>query len=331
MLYLQYNVHGHIDGGGAQIHRILAIYSLAKFNNFEFIKLPLVGVITPSYSPEIEHREEVLESWNSLLNFLPSSTRTPRRAYVFSDYWLDPDLFRLVEKLSKSKHSLALIPNYFLIKHFIPGLKDLLKGRFAKAFGHLKRAFEKSKLFLRLALNMDCILNITEPFKVVTEGNQYAHSNLRLDHLVKQNHPLSIGVHVRRGDLNPTDKTRYLPDTYYVEVLNYVLNVLKEKPTPYKIEYFVDLPKGDNFFVSENKEISWNFIPEGIEYTVNIQSDADALRSLSSNDIIIGSKSSFSFVAGLLSDAAMIQPEWWINNPDDWNTVKLSELNLPLL
>jgi hypothetical protein len=331
MLYLQYNVHGHIDGGGAQIHRILAIYSLAKFRNLEFIKLPLVGVITPSYSPEIEHRQEVLRSWNSMLDYLPNSTKTPRSPQVFDDKWLDPDFFRLTEKISKSRKYIFFVPHYLLIKHFIPALKFLLKSRTSSSFQQLNRAKEKTKLFLRLVLNKDCVLNITEPFKVVTEGNQYIHSNLKLGEVVKLQRSVSIGVHVRRGDLNETDRTRYLPDAFYVEVLNFVLTFLNLKNIAYSIEYFVDLPKGGNFFVSENKKFSWNFIPLGMEYTVNIESDAGALRSLSAKDIIIGSKSSFSFVAGLLSSAVMIQPEWWINNPDDWETIKLSDSNLPLL
>ena len=331
MLYLQYNVHGHIDGGGAQIHRILAIYSLAKFRNFEFIKLPLVGVITPSFSPEVEHRQEVLESWNSLLNYLPSTKETPIRAQVFDDEWLDPDFFRLLEKLHKSKYAIHRVPHYLLTKHFIPGLKMLLRRRSSNSLHHLRRAREKLKLFHRLALQKDCILNITEPFKIVKDGNQYIRRNLQLNEIIENRHTVSIGVHVRRGDLQETDQNRYLPDAYYVEVLNAVLNDLNENRVSKEVEYFVDLPKGDNYFASDNRKISWNFIPQGVDYTVNIQSDAGALRSLSSKDIIIGSKSSFSFVAGLLSNAAMIQPEWWIDNPDDWKTIKLSEKNLPLL
>jgi hypothetical protein len=111
---------------------------------------------------------------------------------------------------------------------------------------------------------MDCILNITEPFKVITEGNQYAHSNLQLNQVVQQKQQVSIGVHVRRGDLLTTDRTRYLPDAYYVGVLSYLLTLLNNNNIFYSIEYFVDLPKGDNFFVNKNMGISWDFVPQAL-------------------------------------------------------------------
>jgi hypothetical protein len=124
---------------------------------------------------------------------------------------------------------------------------------------------------------------------------------------------------------------RYLPDSYYISVLRNLTNALKHWGLTYSIVYYVDFPHADNYFEENHTTFSWGFLTSEDPYTINIEGDARALRSLSLSDVIIGSKSSYSFVAGLLSKALVIQPQWWIDNPSNWITVKLDTFNLPIL
>jgi hypothetical protein len=172
---------------------------------------------------------------------------------------------------------------------------------------------------------------ITEPFGVVTRGDDYLHHSTNFEDILNSKKEIVIAVHVRRGDLSPLDRQRYLPDGYYREVSQYVIRRLKASGTPYRIIYYVDFPKLDKFGSQKSDEFSWDFALHEESFQVSIEEDAPALISMSRAEILIGSRSSYSFVAGLLSQACVFFPEWWVQNPSDWITIKLNELNYPQL
>lgn len=331
MLYLQYNNIGHMDGGGAQTHRKLAIYSLAVKNGIRYIDAPLIGVITPSFSPEVESRPEVLFAWNQLTEFLPKTGPKTRFVKKFSDPWLNRDLFRLLLLYNNKKFPLKLTFKHLFNTHARPFFRHLRNLNFSYSFKHFMRAFTKTVFFSYLYRNRDCVLTITEPFHVVKSGDDYLFDSISLSDLKMCKQPIKIGIHVRRGDLSEADFDRYLPDEYYVKVLRNLTSFLSENGIRYTIEYYVDFPKANNYYQSRSCQFSWGFVDSTETYSINIEDDALALKSLATSDVIIGSKSSYSFVAGLLSKALVIQPRWWIENPSAWITVELDNLNCPIL
>lgn len=320
-----------MDGGGAQIHRKLAIFSLAKNNGFGYIDSPLIGVITPSYSPDIEYRKEILDSWNALTKDMHSSEVNLAAAKKFIDPKLSLEFFNLVTQYHQFRIPFRLSLKHLVNFHFKPGLRLIRRCQLAQANMHFMRIISKFSFFLALLFGRNCVLIVTEPFDVIKHGDDYVHNSKSWTTLQGKSIPLKIGVHVRRGDLSSTDVTRYLPDEYYKEVLNFVITLLKSKSIAYELIYYVDFPRKNNNFEDLIDPSFWNFALINEPFTVNIEADSQALKSLSSSDLIIGSKSSYSFVAGLISKAWVILPKWWIENPSDWITVELNDSRFPIL
>ena len=260
MLYLQYNESGHMDGGGAQTHRKLAIYSLAVKNGIGYIENPLIGIITPSFSPQVEARQEILASWNQLTASLPIalSFTSPRKE--LRDPWLSQDFFKilLLYKDSVFPHKLTLI--HLFDTHLLPSFRQFRRLNISRSISHLARAWDKIKFFHALYAKKDCVLIITEPFHVVQVGNDYVHHSAAWSDLKAYSRPVKIGVHVRRGDLVQTDTMRYLPDSYYISVLRNLTNALKHLGLTYSIVYYVDFPNTDNYFEENKTTFSWGFL-----------------------------------------------------------------------
>lgn len=331
MLYLRYDETGHMDGGGAQVHRKLAIYSLAVKYKLQYIESPLIGVITPNVSPEVESRTEILAGWNKLTESLHASDPNALAKREFMDPWLSKDFFYLALQYNDLKVRTRITWEHIFATHIQPAYKQLRMRKFSPAIAHISRALDKVFFFYSLFARHDCVIVVTEPFNLIESGDDYIRSSKSIDELQKLKNEVTIGVHVRRGDLKATDGSRYLPDVYYVKTLKFVTDLLRVKSIGYSIIYYVDLPRNNNLFESERQSFSWGFATLEHSYTVNIESDSQALKSLSLSDVIIGSKSSYSFVAGLLSSALVIQPQWWIDNPSDWITINPDEFDPQLL
>jgi len=133
------------------------------------------------------------------------------------------------------------------------------------------------------------------------------------DNLIYSNHHFNIAVHVRRGNLskhsakqNSNLSMRWLDETYFSNILNLTLKSIKiNKP----IQIFV-FSQGE---VDDFKELKDN---KNIHFCLNMNVVESFLHMVFA-DILITSKSSFSYKPALLSNGIKICPaDFWHGYPE---------------
>lgn len=200
----------------------------------------------------------------------------------------------------------------------------------------------------------------------VIDKSSYIYENCRnyLNHVAiptSQNKALKIVIHIRRGEVLLSQfKFRYLPFDYYENILSIIIPILNENKTEYNIT--VLLEKITNPFLSSQSEkviasllenpYNPNLLLQGTGDYLLVDDPIDALRfpslascSMKSNndafsdfvdmcnsDILVVSKSSFSFAAGLLNQRALkIFPSFWHSPPTTWVDADKLAMNAKLL
>lgn len=136
------------------------------------------------------------------------------------------------------------------------------------------------------------------------------------DHLIFNIDCINIAVHVRRGDIslgqeieNTEMAMRWLDNSYYENILKQVVNILKN--ANYRI-YLFSQGKVEDFL--ELKQFN------NVEFCLDM-SAMDSFLHMVKADILVTSKSSFSYKPALLSEGIKICPkEFWHGYPleNDW-------------
>jgi hypothetical protein len=126
---------------------------------------------------------------------------------------------------------------------------------------------------------------------------------------------INIAVHIRRGDLLPGRQfsdlsSRMLPDAWYLEILNTVFNNLVG---PIAIHIFSE-GKDGQYHSETGAPFSWkeHFQNTGHEVHEHIDSDfMGTFHHLLHADILLGSKSGMSHLAGMLGVQVKLMPHMW--------------------
>jgi hypothetical protein len=138
---------------------------------------------------------------------------------------------------------------------------------------------------------------------------------------------INIAVHIRRGDLLPGRQfsdlsSRMLPDAWYLEILNTILNHL-----PRSVVIHIYSEGKDGQYRSETgAPFSWKEHFQNTTHEVHEHIDSDFMSTfhhLLHADILIGSKSGMSHLAGMLGDQVKLMPQMWHSYR---GTTKLLEL-----
>ncbi len=125
----------------------------------------------------------------------------------------------------------------------------------------------------------------------------------------------NIAVHIRRGDLLPGRQfsdlsSRMLPDAWYLEILNMIL-----RNTQKKLAIHIFSEGRDGTYYSESGlPFSWKTHFENTPHKVYEHIDSDfmsAFHHLLHADLLIGSKSGMSHLAGMLNQQTKIMPKMW--------------------
>jgi hypothetical protein len=150
---------------------------------------------------------------------------------------------------------------------------------------------------------------------------------------------LRVAVHVRRGEQVVLKSDRLLPNAYYVSVANNVAGVLDALKLEYEIELWTEVPTKE-FTVYPNDHGIFDRLagparitPEMyrlddfdvLPHLVHCINDraVDCLRGLATADILIMSKSSFSYVAAVLNGNGIVMYHpFWHRAPSSWLTVQ---------
>ena len=140
----------------------------------------------------------------------------------------------------------------------------------------------------------------------------------------RQHHPIPLiykpkqinaAIHIRRGDLLPGRQfsdlsSRMLPDAWYLEIINTVLN---NSARPIAIHIFSEGKDGQYYSESGNP-FSWkeHFQNSGHDVYEHIDTDfKTTFHHLIYADVLIGSKSGMSHLAGMLGEQVKLMPHMW--------------------
>lgn len=152
---------------------------------------------------------------------------------------------------------------------------------------------------------------------------------------------LKIAIHIRQGELSLSQfRSRFLPLSYFEAVLDSIISLLTEECVAFDVQLFlepnqdklldaddplvkhslsIDMHNPNLLRVSENQFRIFHEIPSSIRtphlYGANLsdsQSAYETFLGLLSADIVVTSKSSFSYLAGLLnSNSIVVYPTNW--------------------
>lgn len=308
MLYLTYNNSSFTDGAGAQLQRILGIYALCKLLGCRYVHSPLSEIGYQGLS--------VLESGEEISNlcYLYNSF------YKFPDYALNVDHF-----------------DGLVIDNTEPDLTDIALLQ------------EQSILSDR-----DILLRITLPYKII---DQYPGAYKTVHGLISDNSLntisglnelhffgefnsvnssiVTIAVHVRRGELFAVDSHRMLSNQYYIAVCKAIARILDLLGKQYRFHLYTEIPtslfivsgKSHGILNRINKDVAVTpeqlFISEfdvipNLTLRVN-EHQVSTLFNLSTADILVGSRSSFSYVAAVAGTVkATFLPQFWHSLLPGW-------------
>jgi hypothetical protein len=150
---------------------------------------------------------------------------------------------------------------------------------------------------------------------------------------------LRVAVHVRRGDLAPLQyDDRMLPNAYFIQVAQQVAQTLNELEIEFQIELYTEVPDRsfivtpDHHGIEHRISAPFVFDPESSrldEFSVlpnlvpRLNGEAvDCLRGLATADVLVMSRSSFSYLGGILNrNCVVLHHPFWHSTPSPWLSV----------
>uniref|UniRef100_A0A6C0DLQ4 Glycosyltransferase n=1 Tax=viral metagenome TaxID=1070528 RepID=A0A6C0DLQ4_9ZZZZ len=217
-----------------------------------------------------------------------------------------------------------LIDEYFQIDKLnanITGIKfdnvEFFKGN--TIIEQMEYYKEKSKN-LNILLILDHAYNIFDKkpndYEIIMPLLREIKQTLYLPEYNKSNK--NIAIHIRRGDVS-----QYSNNNRYVDLSCYqtIINKLADKYKNGNLFIFTEIS-------NNNKEEFENFIIKNKNNNINIKLMADldillTLEYLIKADVLVMSKSSFSYIAGLYNNNEIYYMDFWHSKLDRWNSIEL--------
>jgi hypothetical protein len=234
----------------------------------------------------------------------------------------------------------------FTIPSDVKATKDLVVH-------YLRNPDKQSILAIRKSSRGDSKLNIIKillPYKILEKNISayYAATEVSPFDNVCSNAIIRIAIHVRRGDLFVAAPERILPNSYYIDIVERIINKINEYGNRFVCELYTEVPTrtlnvaSDHHGVknrisesvvltpSQNNIEDFDVIPSLVKYI-----DTDQIETLSrmaTADILIMSHSSFSYLAAVLNRSGLIiYHPFWHNPLPHWiNTGRAEQLESAL-
>lgn len=299
---LTYDNTASFDGTGAQVQRILGIYAVCKRFRIPYIHSEIAELIITPLDP--------FQTETDLKEYL-------KRANQYFTFPSDP---RIEGDMPLSK------------------LQTLTKSKLLLIRGRNKIPFGMGKL-----------VALANPFRILNQmPNIYslAAQDLNCQRILSEKK--KIILHYRRGsntlDILPGESTsRGLSNDWYLRTLRKYVNIYQTSGIDFCVEIYTDMP--NSTFVYKPKAFQshlWSYEPryregeieilgEDIRNTIfvefgeilTVHHGGDPLQGLidmSQADILITSRSSYSYVGGLLNldGLVVMPPEFWHKKLDSW-------------
>lgn len=313
-LFLTYNNQATMDGVGAQLQRIISVFSVSRLARVGYLHSPLSDIDPQVFSSSsFEERLPQIRVWNNLFRddleeFRPSAGD------------------RVLVSDSISLHQLRLL-------------------RFLSRFS-------RSRIIYRLSNPRI----ITDKYPESLRGaSELMNDSLRDESARTGVEDLRIVVHIRQGELVLTQfKERLLPLAHYERILKCVVDCLKRNGIKFaimiprengqgtslsvndpKVARSIALdPNNANLRINEDRSVTLIHETPSPESTPILfeahwldesSTYSDFLRMIRA-DVLITSKSSLSFVAGLMNNKSIkIFTPFWHTAPSDW--ISSNDLN----
>jgi hypothetical protein len=294
---LTYDSERYTDGAGPQLHRIYGIYSVARLLGVPYLHTPLSRV---DYQGMIA---------------LQDNANAPQFHHPFND------LFH-IESDQPPPGELQEVRTIHLSLDAV--------GEYAKAFDHNETGGRP--YLIRLAMPYHIADVYPDCYEVCKRISPFPAQPC-------SGRPLRVAIHVRRGELLVLDSDRMLPNAYYVNTARNVARELEALQIDYRIEVHTEMPTkqfvvepghhgiGDRIGKASPIDPAmcsldeFNVLPN-LVLCVN-DTAIECLRKLATADILIMSRSSFSYVAAILNrNGIALQHPFWHPALPGWITVE---------
>jgi hypothetical protein len=288
-IVLTYNADASHEGAGTQLQRMYGIYALSRFLNVPYRHTPL--------------RHVAYQGLSALQRNVIDPDYVDRLNRVFH---IDSDLDASISLDCEKANTLS------------PQVIKQLASQ------------SQSKPFL-LALNTPTGIteHVPDCWNVCTSVSPFSSTGIG---------PFRIALHVRWGDVLIADSWRILPNDFYIQVALRTADVLRGLGIPYQIELHTEVPTEESIILPEHHrtfelnhpvsvspqmcrlhefKVLPNFIAHINEDTIT------ALSQLATADALVLSRSSFSFLAGILNKHGIVlYYPFWHACPSSWLKVQ---------
>jgi hypothetical protein len=277
-----------MDGAGSQLQRIYGIYSLSRYLGLPYIHSPLIKIGYQGLSALEQNRRSLeIESRYNRIFDICSDIALSDNCITHEMYGVD---YELIEEL---QNRIKYIDEFHLLRIVVP---------------------------YSIADKVPDIYNVVKrivPFEPTRSP------------------VFRVAIHVRRGELFVVDSDRMLPNSYYVTAAIAVTESLQEVGIQFVCELYMEVPSKP-FLVTPRHLGIENRISEGvmIDPTMNAIEDFDVipnlsrfynidpietLRRMATADLLIMSRSSFSYVGAILNpNGTVIYHPFWHSPMKEW-------------
>jgi hypothetical protein len=295
-LVLTYDNEAIPDGAGAQLQRIYGTYAVARMLGVWYLHSPLAKV---GYQG---------------LSALQANAADPGFHHAFNE------VFRLPSDVDPSAAAVAGMPTLRLPNISLKLAEELIARTGGRGAG--------SPTLVRLAMPYAIADQFPDSYGVCTQRSPFTAPP-------RDGRPLRVALHVRRGEQIVLDSDRMLPNRYFVSVARRVADALETLGLEYEIELWTEVPAGDfvvglyhhgiNGRLAEPFAVraemygleEFNELPN-LVHRVNGRA-IDCLEGLATADVLVMSRSSFSYVAAILNRSGVVlYHPFWHSGMSSW-------------
>jgi hypothetical protein len=313
-IYLTYDAEKCTDGSGAQVQRIIAIYCLAKRFGLKYFRSQIIdldfnpgdGISSPEEMNNYRNR------LNKFLNFLDHQEPNAHEIWEFQ-FW-----------------NLPTAVNNRQINTFV----YLIYFNFLKFYSRIR--------------NRDMVLKIANPHPLadkIPDIYEKIMPKLHNPFVLSGSKLFEIHMHLVRSKVTKDQlNRRFTEDSWYLEILSSVIQLLDKYNIRYEVILHTDVNKNQSWVIPDgyNKQSVQYWKDAGIEIIDNEMAVVDesalagfkeiqnlrvvtgvdpllAWAQIAKADLFLMGKSSFSFVGALLNPTGIIVgQEFWHKFPKSW-------------
>ena len=275
------------DGAGAQLQRIYGVYAISRLLNLQYVHSPLCRVD------------------NQGLAALENKTQDKQLIHRYNE------LFAIPSDIDPPENCVVREFEYFNLR----------------IYDKLRQEAEARQAFILAKILMPYVITDSYP-------RSYNYVNAISPFFRDSSPVIRIAVHVRRGDLAATAAERILPNSYYINVALRISSTLDLLGVDYVFELHTELP--DKAFLDKCEHViadglsePFMFDPsadrlEEFEQIPNLEKfinrdPIETIRKMATADVLVISRSSFSYLAALLNrNGIIIYHDFWHSMLEDW-------------